>query len=95
MFFFENALNFMYISEMQEKIQKKYFASEIMAFEIVAVNSAYCYRNNYHRQLMREQTVLRFHIRLKVTFSNSIYLELTRKEGNSGVVLISAVFGTR
>ena len=44
---------------------------------------------------MREQTVLRFYIRLKVTFSNSIYLELTRKEGNSGAVLISAVFGTR
>ena len=44
---------------------------------------------------MREQTVLSFHIRLKVTFSNSIYLELTREEGNSSAVLISAVFGTR
>ena len=44
---------------------------------------------------MREQTVLRMHMRLKVTFSNSIYLELTRKEGNSSAVLISAVFGTR
>ena len=44
---------------------------------------------------MREQTVLRFHIRLKVTFSNSIYLELKRKEGKSGAVLISAVFETR
>ena len=43
---------------------------------------------------MREQTVLRFYIRLKVTFFNSIYLELTRKEGNSGVVVIAAVFGT-
>ena len=43
---------------------------------------------------MREQTVLRFYIKLKVTFSNSIYLELTRKEGNSSAVLISAVFGT-
>ena len=32
---------------------------------------------------------------MKVTFSNSIYLELTRKEGNSGAVLISAVLGTR
>ena len=30
-----------------------------------------------------------------VTFSNSIYLEFTRKEGNSGVMLISAVFETR
>ena len=44
---------------------------------------------------MREQTVLRMHMRLKVTFSNSIYLELMRKEGNSSAVLISAVFGTR
>ena len=83
----------MNISEVQSKIQKESFAFEIKAFEIVAEISAYCYRNTCHRQLMREQTVLRFHIRLKVTFSNSIYLELTRKEGNSGDVLISAVFG--
>ena len=44
---------------------------------------------------MREQTVLRFFICLKVTFSDSIYLELTSKEGNSSAVLISAVGGTR
>ena len=44
---------------------------------------------------MREQTVLRFHIGLKVPLSNSNYLEMTRKEGNSGAVLISAVFDTR
>ena len=44
---------------------------------------------------MREQTVLRFNIRLKVTFYNSVYLELKREEGNSGAMLISAVFGTR
>ena len=44
---------------------------------------------------MREQTVSRFYIRKKVTFSNSIYLEVTGKEDNSGAVLISAVFGTR
>ena len=29
----------------------------------------------------------------KAEFSNSIYLILTRKKGNSGAVLISAVFG--
>ena len=74
MFFFENALNFMHISEMQQKIQKKSFASEIKAFEIVALNSVYYCRNNCHRQLMREQTVLRLFIRVKLTFSNAIYL---------------------
>ena len=77
----------MHISEMQEKIEKKSLVYEIMAFEIVAVNSPYCYRNACYRELMREQSALRFHIRLKVTFSNSIYLELTRKEGDSGAVL--------
>ena len=85
----------MLISEMQLEIQKKSFVSEIMAFEIVAGISAYCCRNTYHQQLMREQTDLRFYTRLKVTFSNSHYLKLTRKEGNSGAVLISAVFGIR
>ena len=44
---------------------------------------------------MRYQTVLGFHIRLKVTFYNSVYPDLTTEEGNSGAVLISAVFGTR
>ena len=34
-------------------------------------------------------------MRVKETFSKSIYLELTRKDGNSGAVLISVVFGTR
>ena len=29
-----------------------------------------------------------------MTFYNSVYLELTREEGISGAVLISAVFGT-
>ena len=30
-----------------------------------------------------------------MTFYNSVYLELTTEKGNSGAVLISAVFGTR
>ena len=85
----------MHIWEKPKKIQKKSFGCEIMALENVAENSAYCCRNTCHRQLMREETVLRFYIRPKVTFSNSIYLELTKKEGNSSAVLISEVFGTR
>ena len=44
---------------------------------------------------MREQTDSRFYIRKKVTFSNSIYLKLMGKEGNTGAVQISAVLGTR
>ena len=43
----------MHISEMQQKIQKKAFVSEIMALEINAVNSAYSCRKTCDRQLMR------------------------------------------
>ena len=32
----------MHISEMQYKIQKKSFVFDMLAFETVAVNSAYC-----------------------------------------------------
>ena len=38
------------ISEMQNKIQKKSSAFEIIAFEIVAENSAYFDMNTGHRQ---------------------------------------------
>ena len=34
-------------------------------------------------------------MKLEQSFSNSIYLELTRKQSNIGAVLISAVFRTR
>ena len=64
-----------------------------MVFEIVAVKSGYCCGNTCHWHLMCEQTVLRFQITLKRTFGLSIYLEFTKKEGNSGAVMISAVFG--
>ena len=50
--FFQNALNFMHILEMETKIQKKSSAFEIKAFEVVAENSAYCGRNTCHRQSM-------------------------------------------
>ena len=43
----------MHISEMQQKIKKKSFVSEIMALEINPVNSAYCCGKTGHRQLMR------------------------------------------
>ena len=51
--------------------------------------------NTCYRQSMCSQTVLRYQIRLRQTFSNSIYLELMEKQDNSGAVLISAVFETR
>ena len=56
---------------------------------------AYCGRNTYHRQSMCYQTDLRFKIRVRQTFSNSIYLEFMAKKDNSGALLLSLLFGTR
>ena len=66
-----------------------------MAFEIVAGNSAYCCQNTGHRQLMALTNSLKISYQTEGNFSNSIYLELTKREGNSHAGLISAVFGTR
>ena len=66
-----------------------------MAFELGAGNSAYCNGNTYYRQSMGQQTVLRYQIRLRQTFSNSIYPDFMEKQDNSCAVLIPVVFGTR
>ena len=44
---------------------------------------------------MCEQTALRFLIRVKQSFFNSIYLKFMQKKDNSDALLLSAVFGTR
>ena len=79
---------------MEWKIEKKYSVFEIKAFEVVPENSAYCDRNTCHRKSMCQQTVLGFMIRVKQSFSNSIYLKFMGKNNNSGALLLSAVFGT-
>ena len=85
----------MHISEMQQKIQKKSSVFKMIAFEVDAESYAYCGRNTCHRQSMCYQTDLRFQIRVKQTFSNSIYLEYMAKKDNSDALLLSLVFGTR
>ena len=84
----------MHILEMERNIQKMSSVFEIKAFEVVAESSAYCDRNTCHRQSMCQQTVLRFMIRVKQSFSNSIYLKFMRKKDNNDALLLSVVFGT-
>ena len=71
------------------------FVFQIKAFEVVAENSAYCGKNTCDRESMCQQTVLRFMIRVKQSFFNSIYLKFMGQEDNSGALLVSEVFGTR
>ena len=80
---------------MEYKIQKKFSVFEIKAFQVIAENSAYCGRNTCHRQSMCYQTTLRFMIRVKQSFSHSIYEKFMGKKDNRGALLLSAVFGTR
>ena len=39
--FFENVQNWIYVSEMQERIEKKFFVSEIIASEDIAITCLY------------------------------------------------------
>ena len=47
----------MCISKMDRKIQKKFFVSEIMVSELVALNYLYREGNTCHRQSLCQQTV--------------------------------------
>ena len=50
--FVENIQNLMWISEMQRKIQKKSFVSEILISELVVLNCFYKEANTCHCQSM-------------------------------------------
>ena len=84
----------MHISEMHEKILKKSLLFEIKAFEFVLRKSAFSDGNTCHRESTCYQTLWKFQMWLRQTFSNSIYLEVVEKEENSDAVLTSAVFRT-
>ena len=59
---------------------------------MVVLNSLYYEENTCYRQSICLQTDLRFQLRLRETFSNSIFLRFTKQNGKSVVVQISAVF---
>ena len=55
----------MSISELQQKIQKRFFVSEVIPFELVGVNSHYYKGNMFYRQSLCQPTVLRFQMALR------------------------------
>ena len=63
-----------------------------MAFKHVAGTSLNSDKNTVYWQSTCYQTVLRFHISLKGTFSNSICLGLIAYQDESAAVMISAMF---
>ena len=77
---------------MQRKFQKILRAFEISAFKHVSGTFLNSDENTFYRQSSYYQTVLRFHISLKETFSNSICVALIECYNDRAAVLISAVF---
>ena len=57
---------------MQNKREKKIFLSEIIAFEMAAVNGLYLEGNTYHGKSMRQETVLRHCLSVRKIFSDAI-----------------------
>ena len=77
---------------MQKKIVKKLFVSQIIVSELVPLNCLYQEGNTCLKQSMFSQTVLRFFIPLRETFSNSIALSEINKYGKGATIKIVRVF---
>ena len=77
---------------MHKKIEKKFFVFEIIASELVALNSVYSEENTCHPHSMCCKTVLRFCMSLTQTFCKSIAFTVINKYGKGGVLDISTKF---
>ena len=89
--FFQIFQNLLQISEIKQKIEKELFPYEIIAFELIAVNSHYYKESTCDQHSQRE---LRFKISLRETFPNSIFLGIVIRYYKSAAVQISAVLRT-
>ena len=63
---------------MEQKTQKNWFVSEIIAFDLVAVKFHYCEENTCRRQSMCQEKPLRFFISLWETFSKLVSLKVMK-----------------
>ena len=73
---------------MQQKIQKNFFLSEIIASELVSLNHPCEEQDPFHRQQMCSQVVPRFSMSKKETYSNSISLPVTNEYDRGAVMQI-------
>ena len=78
---------------MQQKIEKKFFVSEIIVWGMVSFNCLYEEEDTFHRQPMCQQAVPRYFLSIKETFSNTIFLEAIDEYDQEAVTKISKVFG--
>ena len=79
---------------MEQKIHKKFFVFQIIAFELGVANSRDIEQDICHRQSMCQQTPLRFHLTLGEIFSKSTSLRMMRKHDKRTLMEVWKVFGT-
>ena len=64
---------------MEQKIEKKFFVFQIIAFELAITNYGYTEQDTCNRLSICQQTLLRFHLRLGQTFYKSTSLRMMKK----------------
>ena len=79
---------------MEQKIEKKFFVFEIIAFELGAAYSHNLEQVTCHRQSICEQTSLKLHLTLGETFSKSTSLIMLKKHDKNALKGIRQGFGT-
>ena len=82
------------ISKKKKKKVKKVLVSETIASELVALNCPDKEENTYHWQSVCQQTVVKFCISVRETFSNSISCRVINKHDKGAVLQIATVLGT-
>ena len=78
---------------MQQKIQKSFFVSEIIASELVSLNCLYEETDTFRRQPMCYKAVPRFCMSIRETFADSTDLAVINKFDKRPVMHISTVLG--
>ena len=92
--FFQNVQNLMYIQEMQQKIERKFFVLQIIPFHFGVANSHNLEKDTCNQKSMFKQTPLRFHLTLGETYSKSTSLRMIKEHDESTLMEISQAVGT-
>ena len=79
---------------MEQKIETNLSALWIIAFQLIALKFYYYENDIVNRQLIYQQSALRFHISLRETFSKRVSIRVMSKYDKIAVMQISQVFGT-
>ena len=76
---------------MPQKIQKKFFVSEILASELLSLNCVFQEQDTCHGQPTCSEAVATFGMSIRETFSNSVVLKVINEFDKGAVMQIPTV----